>query len=91
MIVMLHEISYLQQGKRYETKSSLVVKGNDALHTAMAKTVGLPLGIMASLLLREKIKLTGLKVPIEKEIYQPVLAELEKEGIRFHEQLIPLA
>ena len=91
MIVMLHEISYLLQGKCYEIKSSLVVKGNDALHTAMAKTVGLPLGIMASLLLREKIMLTGLKVPIEKEIYEPVLAELEKEGIRFHEQVIPLS
>lgn len=91
MIVMLHEISYLLQGKCYETKSSLVVKGNDALHTAMAKTVGLPLGIIASLLLREKIKSTGLKVPIEKEIYQPVLAELEKEGIRFHEQLTSLS
>ena len=91
MIVMLHEISYLLQGKCYETKSSLVVKGNDALHTAMAKTVGLPLGIIASLLLRKKIKLTGLKVPIEKEIYQLVLAALEKEGIRFHEQLTSLS
>lgn len=91
MIVMLHEITYLLQGRSYEIKSSLVVKGTNALYTAMAKTVGLPLGIMASLLLREKIKLTGLKVPIEKEIYQPVLAELEKEGIQFHEQLVPLS
>lgn len=89
MVVMLHEISYVLQGKSFTIQSSLVVKGTDAIHTAMAKTVGLPLGIMASLLLREKIKLTGLRVPIEKEIYQPVLAELEKEGIQFHEKQSP--
>ncbi|MFZ9695315.1 MAG: saccharopine dehydrogenase C-terminal domain-containing protein, partial [Chitinophagaceae bacterium] len=85
MIVMLHEINYQLAGKSYEVKSSLVVKGTDAFHTAMAKTVGLPLGIMASLLLKEKIKLIGLKVPIEKEIYQPVLAALEAEGICFRD------
>lgn len=91
MIVMLHEINYQLAGKSYEVKSSLVVKGTDAFHTAMAKTVGLPLGIMASLLLKEKIKLIGLKVPIEKEIYQPVLAALEAEGICFRDTEVLLA
>jgi saccharopine dehydrogenase-like NADP-dependent oxidoreductase len=91
MIVMLHEINYQLAGKSYDVKSSLVVKGTDAFHTAMAKTVGLPLGIMASLLLKEKIKLIGLKVPIEKEIYQPVLAALEAEGICFRDTEVLLA
>jgi len=62
-----------------------VVKGENSLQTAMAKTVGLPLGIAAKLILQNKIKATGLHIPIIPEIYEPVLKELEDEGIVFNE------
>ena len=67
--------------------SSLIVKGQDQLHTAMAKTVGLPLGIAAKLIMEEKIKLAGLHIPVVPEIYQPVLEELEKHSIKFDEEI----
>jgi len=86
MIVMMHEINYEVKGKKSKIKSTLVVKGTDNLHTAMAKTVGLPLGIAAKLILEEKIKETGLHIPVKPAIYEPVLKELEKQGIVFHEQ-----
>jgi saccharopine dehydrogenase-like NADP-dependent oxidoreductase len=86
MIVMLHEIEYEAEGKKSEIKSSLVVKGENSLRTAMAKTVGLPLGIAAKLILNGTIKLTGLHIPTSKEIYEPVLKELEQLGIKFHEE-----
>jgi saccharopine dehydrogenase (NADP+, L-glutamate forming) len=60
-----------------------VVKGEDALHTAMARTVGLPLGIAAKLLLEGKVPLRGVQIPVAPELYEPVLLELEEEGIRF--------
>jgi len=85
MIVMMHEINYEVKGKKSKIKSTLVVKGTDNLHTAMAKTVGLPLGIAAKLILEEKIKETGLHIPVKPAIYEPVLKELEKQGIVFHE------
>ncbi len=85
LIVMLHELEYSINNKKYALKSSLVVKGDDELHTAMAKTVGLPLGIAAVLILENKIALKGLHIPIIREIYEPVLAELIKEGIAFEE------
>lgn len=85
MIVMLHEIDYVLDGKTSSIKSSLVVKGEDSLRTAMAKTVGLPLGIAAKLILEEKIKLKGLHIPTRKEIYEPVLEELKQHGIIFKE------
>jgi len=85
MIVMLHEFEYILNGKTSTINSSLVVKGEDGIHTAMAKTVGLPLGIAAKLILNGTIRLTGLHIPTNKEIYEPVLEELEKEGIRFEE------
>lgn len=83
MIVMIHEIEYLLKGQRMAVISSLVVKGEDHLRTAMAKTVGLPLGIVAKLILNQKINLTGLRIPIVKEIYEPVLNELKNYQIHF--------
>ncbi len=86
MIVMLHELEYVVRGQRSEVRSSLVVKGENSLRTAMAKTVGLPLGIAAKHILNGKIKLTGLHIPTAKEIYEPVLNELELHDVKFHEE-----
>jgi len=85
MVVMLHEIEYEIEGQKREIKSSLLVKGENALQTAMAKTVGLPLGIAAKLILKGDIKSTGLQIPIIPDIYEPVLKELRAEGIIFNE------
>jgi saccharopine dehydrogenase-like NADP-dependent oxidoreductase len=86
MIVMLHEIQYEVRGQRSEVKSLLIVKGENNSRTAMAKTVGLPLGIATKLILNGTIKLKGLHIPTKKEIYEPVLKELELHGITFNEQ-----
>jgi saccharopine dehydrogenase-like NADP-dependent oxidoreductase len=86
MIVMLHEIGYTDADKvAHEVTSSLIVHGEDHLRTAMAKTVGLPLGIAAVLILEGKISITGLHIPILPEIFTPVLSALEGQDIRFTE------
>lgn len=85
MVVMLHEIEYAVNGHLSSVNSSLIVIGTNSLHTAMAKTVGLPLGIAAKLILQNKIQLTGLHIPVIKEIYEPVLEELKNHGIIFQE------
>lgn len=86
MIVMLHELEWEKaNGEKSRVKSSLVVKGENSLHTAMAKTVGLPLGIAAKLILENRLTVTGLHIPIIAEIYEPVLKELEEHGIMFKE------
>ncbi|MBK9570206.1 MAG: saccharopine dehydrogenase NADP-binding domain-containing protein [Chitinophagaceae bacterium] len=85
MIVMMHEIEYRVGNQDCQVKSSLVVKGENNLRTAMAKTVGLPLGIAAKFILNGKIKLTGLRIPTAKEIYEPVLNELELYDVKFQE------
>jgi saccharopine dehydrogenase-like NADP-dependent oxidoreductase len=89
MIVMLHEIGFENPGKQMlgsEISSSLVVYGENSLRTAMAKTVGLPLGIAAKLILNGTIRQKGLLIPTSKEIYEPVLKELEAHGVRFQEE-----
>jgi len=87
MIVMLHEIDYITGLQNYRISSSLIVKGENSLRTAMAKTVGLPLGIAAKLILNGTIQLKGLHIPTKKEIYEPVLKELETLDIKFHEEI----
>ena len=85
LIVMLHEIEYEQNGQSHQITSSLLVKGDDQIHTGMAKTVGLPLGIAAKLILNGTIQMTGVQIPVSKAIYEPVLSELANLGIAFKE------
>ncbi len=90
LVVMLHEIEYEQDNKKYKQTASLLVTGEDDIHTAMAKTVGLPLGIAAKLILNDVIQLKGLHIPVVKEIYEPVLAELAAHDIQFKEEVVLL-
>lgn len=86
MVVMLHQIEYELRGRKYKRESLLTLNGDDAQHTAMAKTVGLPLGIAAKGILNNEINLTGLQIPLHQEIYSYVLRELEEAGIIFQEE-----
>ncbi len=90
MIVMQHKFEYEIQGKRKETTSSLVVLGKDSVKTAMAITVGMPVAIATEMLLKGKIKVTGVHVPVIPELYNPILDELEKYGIQFFEDEVDL-
>jgi saccharopine dehydrogenase-like NADP-dependent oxidoreductase len=85
LVVLQHEIGYDLDGEKHLASSNLVVKGEDHLNTAMAKTTGLPLGIAAKQILQGNIPETGLHIPVMASVYVPVLQELERNGIRFEE------
>jgi len=85
LVVMVHEIEYQMNGKNWKEIASLLITGENDQHTAMAKTVGLPLGIAAKLVLNNTIQSKGLQIPITKEIYEPVLKELANYNIQFKE------
>ncbi|MEO6070682.1 MAG: saccharopine dehydrogenase C-terminal domain-containing protein [Chitinophagaceae bacterium] len=87
LVVMMHEVEYETEDKKWKRTATLLVKGSNNMETAMAKTVGLPLGISAKLILNGIIKTKGLQVPVLKEIYEPVLLELAAHGIIFQEEL----
>ncbi len=89
MIVMQHKFGYLYQGKTKQIESSLVVIGDDQTYTAMAKTVGLPVAIATLKILNGHIKTPGVQLPITKEVYEPILKELEEYGIKFEEKQVP--
>jgi hypothetical protein len=86
MIVMQHLFGYELDGKKQQIESSLVVLGENQTYTAMSKTVGLPVGIAALKILKGEIKTPGVQLPITKEVYEPILKELENYGIIFKEK-----
>ena len=89
MIVMYHKFGYELNGKKEQIDSKMVCIGDDQTYTAMAKTVGLPVAMVTLLILNGKIKTPGVQLPIRKEVYKPILKELEEYGVVFKEQSMP--
>jgi saccharopine dehydrogenase (NADP+, L-glutamate forming) len=85
MVVMMHEIEYELDSKKYLVQSSMVQKGKNATETAMATTVGLPLAMGVCAYLKGEINITGLHIPTHPSIYKPILKSLKEEGIVFEE------
>lgn len=87
MIVMQHEFKYNKpSGENKMIVSAMACIGKKKDETAMAMTVGLPLGIATKLLINGNINPKGIILPIEKEIYEPILTELKTFGISFEEK-----
>ena len=86
LLVMQHKLEFEIDGKTHRMVASMVDKGRDADHTAISRTVGLPAAICARLILRGDISATGVRIPNFKEVYQPVLKELEEYDITFVEE-----
>ncbi|MDO6812956.1 saccharopine dehydrogenase family protein [Tenacibaculum soleae] len=89
MIVMHHKFGYELNNKKHQIESSMVIKGDDQTYTAMAKTVGLPVAMATLRILNGEITTPGVQLPITKEVYEPILKELEEYGITFIEKEVP--
>lgn len=85
MIVMYHKIGYELNNEKIQIDASMVCIGDDQTYTAMAKTVGLPVAIATLKILNGEITTPGVQIPISKEVYSPILKELEDYGIIFKE------
>jgi len=89
MIVMYHKFGYELNGKKKQIDSKMVCIGDDQTYTAMAKTVGLPVAMATLQILNGNIKTAGVQLPIRKEVYEPILKELEEFGVIFKETEMP--
>ena len=88
MVAMQHEIEYIHKGKKIKLISSMVIKGESRDYSAMAKTVGLPMGVLARMVLNKKIvPPVGVLLPSMPSVYRPVLTELAHHGIVFKEEV----
>ncbi|PHR35638.1 MAG: saccharopine dehydrogenase [Fluviicola sp.] len=90
MLVMIHEFVYEINGKKYQISSHMVNIGEDQVYTSMSNTVGLPAAICAKMILTGELKTKGVTLPVQPEVYTPILKELESFDIRFVEKEIEL-
>ena len=78
MVVMQHEVEYLHRGDKIKMTSTMVIEGESRDHSAMAKTVGLPMAILAKMVLTNKIvPPKGVLIPSMPSVYRPVLNRTE--------------
>ncbi|MEY2703061.1 MAG: hypothetical protein RLY43_1699 [Bacteroidota bacterium] len=89
MIVMYHKFGYELNGEHKQIDATMVCIGDDQIYTAMSKTVGLPVAIATLKILKGEIKTPGVQLPISKEVYEPILEELERYGVVFKEIEVP--
>jgi len=84
-VILHHEIDYQLKGKQHTRKSTMLIRGEAPLNTAMAKNVGLPIGILLKHFMNGSIEdITGKSLQ-EPAFYEPILKELEEHGVSFEQ------
>ncbi len=88
MVVMQHDVEYEHKGRNIKLTSTMIIEGENREYSAMAKTVGLPMGILAKFVMDKKLTLPkGVCIPNMPAVYKPVLKELEQHGITFNDKV----
>jgi len=88
MVALQHRFKATFPDHKESIISTLMDYGIPNGNSSMARTVSLPLAIAVKLILEGKINLTGVQIPVDPIIYEPVLAELKTLGIEFSEEII---
>ena len=90
MIIVHNEMVVEFPDRKEKRISSMVVEGIPYGDSAMSRAVSLPPAIAAKLILEGKIKGKGVCMPITKEMYEPILKEMETFGYSFKKEVIVL-
>ncbi|OPX24367.1 MAG: saccharopine dehydrogenase [Candidatus Cloacimonas sp. 4484_140] len=81
LLVLHHEFIAEFPDKKQHITSTMIDYGIPNEDSSMSRTVGLPAAIAVKLILQGKIQEKGVKIPVDPEIYIPVLDELKKQNI----------
>lgn len=85
------EAEFPNENNRKEKICRLMIDhGNGSAETAISRTVGLPVGVTADLLLQKKIQLIGVQIPTHPAIYERVLPALVENGISYTDEIFEL-
>jgi len=90
MIIVHNEMVVEFPDRKEKRISSMMVEGIPFGDSAMARAVSLPPAIAAKLILEGKITSKGVCIPSTKEMYQPILEEMETLGFPFKKETIIL-
>lgn len=86
-IVMHHsfEVTW-QDGSKETLTSTMDAYGDPKGESAMARTVCQPLAIAVHMVLDGTFKETGIQIPVNKPLYEPILKEMASLGVTFTER-----
>ena len=87
LVILMHQIDAKFEDGKTKRYTSLMKDYGSEKFTAIAKTVGLPAALAAKLVLTDKLQLRGVHIPTHPAIYNTVLDELPKYGIKFEEKI----
>ncbi len=90
MIIVHNEMIVEFPDRKEKRISSMVDEGIPNGDTAMSRAVSLPPAIAAKLILEGKITRKGVCMPTTKEMYEPILEEMETFGFVFKKETIVL-
>jgi saccharopine dehydrogenase-like NADP-dependent oxidoreductase len=93
MVVLQHTfLAGYSDGRKEVIRSRMLDFGTQKTNTSIARTVALPAAISAEMILRGKITVKGVHIPVIPEIYNPVLEQLESMNIKMVEEYgLPLS
>ncbi|MCK4304644.1 MAG: saccharopine dehydrogenase NADP-binding domain-containing protein [Candidatus Eisenbacteria sp.] len=86
MIVLHHDFKAELPDHMEHITSTLIDYGIPNGDSAMSRTVSLPAAVATRLILEGKITMTGVHIPVDPVVYNPVLDELERMGIACKER-----
>ena len=87
MLILKHTFTVENSDKTEDIITSTMIDfGIPHGDSSMSRTVSLPLAIGVKLMAEDRIHLTGVQIPTKKEVYELVLEELEKQGIKMVEK-----
>jgi saccharopine dehydrogenase (NADP+, L-glutamate forming) len=90
MLILRHRFQVKNKDKSKDLiTSTLIDFGIPGGDSSMARTVSLPMAIATRLIAEDRITLTGVQTPVHREVYEPVLRELEAQGIKMVEKRVP--
>jgi saccharopine dehydrogenase-like NADP-dependent oxidoreductase len=90
MVLLSHQfVASWPDGSESDISSTFVRCGDPNGHTAMAETVGIPCALGVEHVLRGTVSGAGVIRPVDRALYKPLLADLEKLGISMIEEERP--
>jgi len=87
MVALQHHFKATFPDHKEAIQATLFDFGIPGGNSSMARTVSLPMAIAIKLILQGKIDLSGVRIPVDPSIYEPVLSELATLGIAFKEEI----
>lgn len=88
-IVMEHKYTFDYPDRTENLRTTLYCEGEPGGDSAMSKTVGYPVAIVARMVLEGRLEgMTGLVIPTIPELYIRILDELEEYNIKFVDEVV---